>query len=126
MAVLVLDAGVLIAHERHDRRAAAWLERAVDEGIDTVVAAPTVSEAWRDGTRQARISRLLDACRVVACDQPLARRAGELLSRAGSHATLDAIVIATAQRLAGAVLTDDLDDLAPLGSAAGVAVVSLS
>lgn len=126
MAVLVLDAGVLIAHERRDPSAAAWLERAAGEENDVAVSAPTISELWRDGARQARIARFLTACRIVGCDEQLARTAGELLREVGSDSTLDAIVIATARRLSGAVLTDDLDDLGPLGSAAGVPVLSLS
>ena len=126
MAVLVLDAGVLIAHERRDRTAEAWLQRAATEAVELIVAAPTIAEAWRDGTRQARIARLLSACRIVACDGALARHAGELLAQTRSRSTLDAIVIATTHRFSGAALTDDLDDLRPLAAAAGVAVVSLS
>jgi predicted nucleic acid-binding protein len=45
VAILVLDAGVLIAHERGDRTAAAWLARAAREGVDLAVAAPTIAEA---------------------------------------------------------------------------------
>ena len=126
MAVLVLDAGVLIAHERRDRTAEAWLQRAATEAVELIVAAPTIAEAWRDGTRQARIGRLLSACRIVACDGALARHAGELLAQTRSRSTLDAIVIATTHRFSGAALTDDLDDLRSLAAAAGVAVVSLS
>ena len=126
MAVLVLDAGVLIAHERRDRTAEAWLARAAAEAVELVVAAPTITEAWRDGPGQARIARLLRACRVVACGEDLARLAGELLGKIGSRSALDAIVVATAQAMSGAVLTDDLDDLRPLASAAAVPVVSLS
>jgi predicted nucleic acid-binding protein len=126
MAVLVLDAGVLIAHERRDRTAEAWLARAADEAVELVVAAPTIAEIWRNGARQARIARLLSACRIIGCDRALARNAGELLGQTGSRSTLDAIVIATAQHMSGAALTDDLDDLRPLASAAGVPIVSFS
>jgi predicted nucleic acid-binding protein len=122
VAVLVLDAGVLIAHERGDRFAAAWFARASGEGVDLVVAGPTIAEAWRDGARQARLARLLQACRVVDCDAALARAAGEALARARSSNTIDAIVTATAQRLSGVVLTDDLNDIGPLAHAMGVRV----
>ena len=126
MAVLVLDAGVLIAHERGDRTPAAWLERAAQEGVDIAVAAPTITEVWRDGSRQARLARLLNVCRIIDCDRRLARAAGEIMARANSRESLDAIVVAAAAVVGGAVLTDDLADFRPLGTAAGVRVVALS
>lgn len=125
MAVLVLDAGVLIAHERGDRSPAAWLDRAAREGVDIAVAAPTITEVWRDGSRQARLARLLNVCRIIDCDQSLARSSGEIMARASSRETLDAIVVAAAAIVGGAVLTDDLSDLRPLGTAAGVRIVPL-
>ncbi len=125
MAVLVLDAGVLIAHERGDRSPAAWLDRAAREGVDIAVAAPTITEVWRDGSRQARLARLLNVCRIIDCDRQLARSGGEIMARANSRESLDAIVVATAVLVGGAVLTDDLSDLGPLGAAAGVRVVAL-
>jgi len=125
MAVLVLDAGVLIAHERGDRSPAAWLDRAAREGVDVAVASPTIAEVWRDGSRQARLARLLNVCRVIDCDRRLATSGGEIMARANSRETLDAIVVATAATVGGAVLTDDLSDLLPLGAAAGVRILPL-
>jgi len=125
LAVLVLDAGVLIAHERGDRSPAAWLDRAAREGVDIAVAAPTISEVWRDGSRQARLARLLNVCRIIDCDRQLARSGGEILARTNSRATLDAIAVAAAVIVGGTVLTDDLSALRPLGAAAGVLVVPL-
>ena len=125
MAILVLDAGVLTAHERGERSPAAWLDRAAREGVDIAVAAPTIAEVWRDGARQARLARLLTVCRIIDCDRQLARSGGEIMARANSHETLDAIVVAAAVILGGAVLTDDLSDLRPLGAAAGVRIVPL-
>lgn len=125
MAVLVLDAGVLIAHERGDRSLAAWLDRAAREGIDIAVAAPTITEVWRDGSRQARLARLLNVCRIIDCDRQLARSGGELMAQANSRETLDAIVVTAAVIVGGAVLTDDLSDFGSLGAAAGVRVVPL-
>ncbi len=125
MAVLVLDAGVLIAHERGDRSPAAWLDRAAREGVDIAVTAPTIAEVWRDGSRQARLARLLNVCRIIDCDRQLARSGGEIMAQANSSETLDAIVIAAAATVGGAVLTDDLGDHRPLGAAAGVRVLPL-
>ena len=125
MAILVLDAGVLIAHERGDRSPAAWLDRAAREGVDIAVAAPTIAEVWRDGSRQARLARLLNVCRIIDCDRQLARSGGEIMARARSRETLDAIVVAAAVLVGGAVLTDDLSHLRPLGTAAGIRIVAL-
>ena len=125
MAILVLDAGVLIAHERGDRSPAAWLDRAAREGVDIAIAAPTIADVWRDGARQARLARLLNVCRIVDCDRQLARSGGEVMARANSHETLDAIVVAAAVIVGGAVLTDDPSDLTPRGAAAGVRIVPL-
>ncbi|MDQ6775732.1 MAG: PIN domain-containing protein [Actinomycetota bacterium] len=125
MALLVLDAEVLIAHERGDRTAGAWLARAATEGVDLAVAAPTIAEAWRDGARQARLARLLASCRILDCDRQLADRAGELLARVGSLNTLDALLVASAQRHVGVLLTDDVRDVRPLAEAANVKVARL-
>lgn len=125
MAILVLDAGVLIAHERGDRSPSAWLDRAAREGVDIAVAAPTIAEVWRNGSRQARLARLLNVCRIIDCDRQLARSGGEIMARAGAHETLDAIVVAAAGIVGGVVLTDDPSDLRPLGAAAGVRIVPL-
>lgn len=64
-------------------------------------------------------------CRIVDCDRQLARSGGEILAKARSRETLDAIVVAAAAIVGGAVLTDDLSDLRPLGAAAGVRIVPL-
>jgi len=52
-------------------------------------------------------------------------RYGEILTQANSRETLDAIVVVVAATVGGAVLTDDLSDLRPLGAAAGVRVLAL-
>ncbi len=125
MAILVLDAGVLIAHDRGDRAAAAWLDRAARERVDLAIAAPTIAEAWRAGGRQARLARLLGSCQIVDCSSALAQSAGELLRRARSANTLDALLVASAARLGGAILTDDVEDIRPLAELAGVTVATL-
>jgi predicted nucleic acid-binding protein len=89
------------------------------------VAAPTIAEVWRDGSRQARLARLLNVCRIIDCDRQLARSGGEIMAQASSRKTLDAIVVAAALIVGGAVLTDDVSDLSPLGAAVGVRIVPL-
>lgn len=125
MALLVLDAGVLIAHERCDEFAAAWLQRASLQRVDIAVVVTTIAETWRDGARQARLARLLGTCRIIDCDRSLAAAAGALLAATGSANTLDALVVAAGQRYQGVVVTDDVDDMTPLADAARVRVAAL-
>jgi hypothetical protein len=47
------------------------------------------------------------------------------MAKANSRETLDAIVVAAAAIVGGAVLTGDVSDLRPLGAAAGVRIVPL-
>ena len=47
------------------------------------------------------------------------------MAQANSRETLDATVVAAAATVGGAVLTDDLSDLRPLGAAARVRVLPL-
>ena len=97
----------------------------LEEGVDIAVAAPTIAEVWRDGARQARLARLLNVCRIIDCDRQLARSGGEIMARANSRDPLDAIVVAAAVTVGGAVLTDDLSDFGALGAVAGVRIVPL-
>lgn len=122
MGGLTLDAGPLIAADRGDDAVRASFARALELDADLIVSAATVAEAWRGGPRSARLARLLASCEIDAVDEPLAKRAGELLGAANSSHTLDAIVVATAEARRARVLTSDLDDLQPLADVAGVDV----
>lgn len=125
MAGLSLDSGVLIALERRDGRARAWLREAVDRVVVPSVAAVALAECWRGGARSPTLAQALRYCVVRATDELIARRAGELLGALRSDQTIDAIVITTAQLYNEDVLTADPDDLIPLASRAGVRVLEL-
>lgn len=130
--LLVLDAeGISKAASGH-RSVQAWLERARELDADIVVSAVTVTEVVRGVARDARLNRVLKAADVRPADEALARRAGPLLGRARSHATIDALVAATALTLLDdqgsarrcVLLTSDPDDLtALLSGVAGVQVI---
>ena len=122
---LTLDSGALIAIERRDRRASAWLAEAVDRGTPPNVSAVVVAEVWRGGRRSALLARALRLCRIIPADEAVARAAGELLAAAGSDATIDALVVTAAAIAGDAVLTSDPHDLAPLGARVGVTVLGL-
>lgn len=120
--LLVLDADGVSKVAAGDRPARAWLERARELDADIVVCAVTVAEVVRGVARDARANHILKAADVHPADEPLARRAGTLLGNAGSDATIDSFVAATAAAAVDGmapsgrcvILTSDPDDLAAL------------
>lgn len=113
---------MLIAFERRDEKADRFVAGAVAGNHDLHVSTATVAEVWRGGTRSARIARLLAFCVLEPVDEALAKRAGVLLSCAGSSNTIDGIVVATAAARRAGVVTAHLADVKPLGDVAGVDV----
>jgi predicted nucleic acid-binding protein len=118
---LVLDAEGVSKAGANDPSMQLWLERARELDADVVLSAVTLAEVIRDVPRDAGLNRVVKAADVWPADEPLARRAGGLLGAAGSAATIDALVAATAltacDRYGSAqcvVLTNDPDDLAAL------------
>lgn len=113
---LILDAGALIAIERGDRDTAAVIEAARREDRIVIVPAGVVGQVWRDGSRQARLARLLGAQGVTV--EPLtdagARAAGILCGEAGTSDVVDASVVLAARRYRATVLSSDRSDLESL------------
>jgi predicted nucleic acid-binding protein len=108
---LVYDTGALIAAEDNDRRMWALHARALQRGIQPVVPAGCLVEAWHGG-RQTNISRLLDGCKVDVLDLAMAKQAGVL--RKGLDKTVsavDATVAEAAIRLRAAIVTSDRGDI---------------
>ena len=123
---LVLDAGALIGIDHDDRRVAGLIELGRRAAADLVTPAPVVGQAWRDGARQARLARAFAMIDVRVVDVDEAKRAGELLGRAGGADVVDALAVLLA--LPGdQVLTSDPEDLSRLASAndVGVRVVAV-
>jgi len=116
MAGIALDAGALIAIERSDPRLQALLYEAHAAGADLVVPAGVVAQAWRDGTRQARLARFLRLPKVavVPLDETEARAAGALCGHTKSACVIDASVVICAHSRGHAVLSSDPDALAAL------------
>ncbi len=115
---LVLDAGALIAIERHDPVVLGHLIEARRDGVAVRTTSTVVSQVWRDGRRQARLSSALRGIEEVAHDRSRSRRIGQLLGRAGASDVVDAGVVDIAAD-GDEVLTSDVDDLAELATAAG-------
>jgi hypothetical protein len=110
---LVLDAGALIAIDRHDRRIAGLIALGRRAGADLVTVAPVVGQVWRDGPRQVHLARALPMIDVLDVDRSSAQAAGEVLASSGGSDVVDALV-ALATRPGDQVLTSDGDDLAGL------------
>ena len=126
MAVgITLDAGALVAFERGQRRAVALVARARERGELLCVPAGVVGQVWRDGRRQANLSRLLgsDSCDVVGLDDRGARAAGQLLGVAGGNDVIDATVVLCARSRGHRIATSDPDDMHRLDPHAELVVV---
>ncbi len=122
---LILDAGAVIGLSRAEVRARAALTAALEAGAEVSVPAVVVAETVRGGAADAPVNRVLKAVgEVDATDEPVGRTAGRLLGSAGSTATVDAIVVATAVEAGGAViLTDDAGDLGLLAAGAPQVII---
>jgi hypothetical protein len=116
MAGVTLDAGALIAFEHNDRPLVVLLARNHELGRSLAVPAGVVGQVWRDGRRQARLSRLLRMreLEVVALDDRRARDAGQLCGARGTADVIDASVVLCARARGHHVVTSDPDDLRQL------------
>jgi len=116
VAGVTLDTGALIAIERGDPRLQALLDEAHAAGADLAVPAGVVAQAWRGGTRQARLARFLRLATVtvIPLDDPGARAAGALCGHASTSDVVDASVVICARDRDHAVISSDPGDLAAL------------
>jgi hypothetical protein len=120
---ITFDAGELVALDRNERAAWVRLKAAVAHGARPVVPAPVVTQVWRSG-RQANLGRALGLLRVEPTDDALAREAGALCRLAGTSDAVDAIVVASAARRRGVIVTSDPADIGLLAAhVTGVRVV---
>ena len=110
---VTLDASALIAFERNDRAVVAIVARAQLYQVQLAAPAGVVGQVWRDGSRQARLARLLgsDVIDIVPLDDARARAAGQMCGVAGTRDVIDASVVLCARERGHAVLTSDIDDL---------------
>ena len=126
MPVIVLDTealSVLASPKERGasaRRAQAILQAAAIRNAPVRTTAGVLVEVYRGKARDAAVDRVLNqGIEVLPVDHGTARVAARLLTEAGldSCSAVDAIVVATAVRLGGAlILTSDPDDLSRLAS----------
>lgn len=115
---IILDTGALIAYERNDPRVVAFLEFSQREQVPVRTSAAAVAQAWRAGSRQVRLIRLLRGVDERSLDPSAARRVGDLLMRSATADVVDGAVIDGATS-GDRVLTSDPGDLTALAEAAG-------
>jgi len=98
MAGVTYDTGALVAAERNDRRMWALHAGFLAEDVVPVVPAPVLAQAWRGGSRQASLSRLLAMCEVEPLSERQARDVGVLAGKAGHDDIVDVTVVEGAIR----------------------------
>ena len=109
-----LDTGALIGFERRSQRALGFWRTALAHGIPLLAPTVAIAEWWR-GRSDAR-EAILGTLAIEPLDEPLARMAGEAMARVRNSTLADAIVMASAARSGGVVLTGDFEDLERLRS----------
>jgi len=114
---VVLDTGASIALDRADRTMAVLIAEARSTNATLTVPAGCVAQAWRNPSRQARLSSFLRLTNVdvVPIDVGEARRIGLLLSATETSDVVDAHVAICAHRLDRTVFTSDPKDIRRLG-----------
>ncbi|MGH9155126.1 MAG: PIN domain-containing protein [Acidimicrobiales bacterium] len=89
------------------------MEVARRQGHSLVVPAGVLAQAWRGGSRQARLARFLAArgVEVEVLTDAVARAAGVVCGHAGTADIVDASVVVAARRHGAAVVSSDRADL---------------
>jgi hypothetical protein len=103
----------LVAVERGDRRAFAILKAAHERTTPMAISAGVLAQVWHDGSRQARLAKVLRRCEVVDLTGGAARLIGPLL-RATSTTDVVNAHVALLARPGDAVVTSDPGDLSRL------------
>lgn len=112
------DTGALLAAERNDRRMWALHAGFLAEEVVPVVPAPVLAQAWRGGSRQANLARLLAMCLVEPMSDQQARAVGVLAGRARHDDIVDVTVVEGATRRRDGIVTSDPDHIAAVAEAA--------
>jgi predicted nucleic acid-binding protein len=115
MSGYTLDTGALIALERRRQRMLGFLAIAKADKIPIVVPSVCIAEWWR-GRTDVR-EKILAAVLVEHTDDVLVRLAGLALATVPAATCIDAMVMASAARRGGIVLTSDVDDMIRLQTA---------
>jgi hypothetical protein len=101
------DTGALIAADRNDRRMWALHAGFLALEVSPTVPTPVLAEAWRGGSRQASLARLLALCTTEPLTEERAKAVGALAARADHDDIVDVTVVEGATRRHDAVLTSN-------------------
>jgi len=107
---LVLDTGGLIAFDRGDRDVAALVEATRRRRGRIVTSSGCVAQAWRGGSRQALLARLLAGVDERGLDDTVSRTIGGLCATTRAADAIDGHVALLAHD-SDIVLTGDVRDI---------------
>jgi hypothetical protein len=99
--------------ERGDVRVFGVLDEALRAGFQVHIVPGVLAQAWRGGSRQARLSKLLhaDGVQVVVMDEEVALAVGEPCGRSRHSDVVAVQVVLHARAMGHRVVTSDPDDL---------------
>lgn len=124
---VVLDSGALSALAEGNKTLLNAIKKDLTEGGEVYIPSAVIAESLSgDQRRDVRMNALLKGILVVDLDAKLARAAAALrhANRPRRCGTIDAIVVATADRIpATRLLTTDAGDLRPLAAVHGRSIV---
>lgn len=112
------DTGALIAADRNDRRMWALHAGFLALEVSPTVPTPVLAEAWRGGSRQASLARLLALCTIEPLTEDHAKAVGALAARADNDDIVDATVVEGANRRHDAVVTSNPTHIRKIADAA--------
>jgi hypothetical protein len=116
---ITYDTGALVAAERNNRQMWALHAGYLAEEVIPTVPAPVLAEAWRGGSRQASLSRLLRMCDTEPMSQDLARNVGVLAGKSEHDDIVDVAVVEGALRRRDAVVTSNAAHIRMIANAVG-------
>ncbi len=122
MGGVTYDTGALVAAERNSRQMWALHAGYLAEEVIPTVPAPVLAEAWRGGSRQASLSRLLRMCDTEPMSEELARYVGVVAGKSGHDDIVDVSVVEGAVRRGDAVVTSNRTHIRMVADAAGASL----
>ena len=122
MGGVTYDTGALVAAERNNRQMWALHAGYLAEEVIPTVPAPVLAEAWRGGSRQASLSRLLRMCDTEPMSEELARNVGVLAGQSDHDDIVGVCVVEGALRRGDAVVTSNVTHIRKVADAAGASL----
>ena len=122
MGGVTYDTGALVAAERNNRQMWALHAGYLAEEVIPTVPAPVLAEAWRGGSRQASLSRLLRMCDTEQMSEELARNVGVLAGKSDHDDIVDVSVVEGALRRGDAVVTSNVTHIRKVADAVGASL----